>query len=226
MLSAAGAGTALAQSAKEAQEDGVGPAIQPARPDEEAPRNSAPEPEELPLPHPLIDVAFELGGQAGGTDLATATSYQGDSETLSAGDGVVIGGSGGVTPLWVSNELGLGLDVSAAVRYWMVGGSGAQAEITAFPLALSVHALWILDAQQFVRFRLGVSRDFAISYFDAPLSGRFDPVAELGFQYMWSDLMGAGISLRYTHESYGVGGAPVSISASGIGVILSLHVCP
>lgn len=95
-------------------------------------------------------MAVELGGQAGGTDLATATSYQGDSETLSAGDGILIGGSGGLTPLWVSNELGLGFDASAAIRYWMVGGSGAEAEITAFPLALSVHALWVLDPQQFV----------------------------------------------------------------------------
>ena len=43
----------------------------------------------------------------------------------------------------------------------------------------------------------------------------------------WSDLMGAAISLRYTRESYDVaGGTPASISANGIGIIVSLHVRP
>lgn len=52
-------------------------------------------------------------------------------------------------------------------------------------------------------------------------------MAEIGFQYMWSELMGAGIALRYTRESYKVaGGTAGSISATGIGIVLALHVCP
>jgi len=44
---------------------------------------------------------------------------------------------------------------------------------------------------------------------------------------MWSDLLGAGISVRYTRERYDVaGGRSGSISANGTGIFVGLHVCP
>jgi hypothetical protein len=70
---------------------------------------------------PAWGMTVELGIGGGGSDLASVTLSDGSRQTLSAGSGASISAGLMWTPLWVSDNLGIGVSGTVGDKMWSVG---------------------------------------------------------------------------------------------------------
>jgi hypothetical protein len=103
------------------------PRIRPRRPTYG--RDAAPPP---PPAHPGTGIGLELGLAFGGDELVTAELSNGQTDTLHAGDGLLVAVVGDLTPFWVGDSFGLGLGVSVGWKYGDVGASNGRFRCRAF----------------------------------------------------------------------------------------------
>jgi len=219
------------------------PATVPAASDSEsprAPRRATPrihvppsQEDETPLwlRHPGSGLTFDFGGFGGGTDLATAQLSDGTTETLSAGGGGFASVGGLWTPLWVGDELGLGLGGYVGVKYQTVGASNSNLSLTRFPIGVAAHALVRISERWFLLLRGGVQKEYGISISGGgDMSGNIDvdgavgPLGEGGFYYVThvgQDRMAVALTFRYTSAHDSVGG--MTFSANSAGGLLAIH---
>lgn len=213
----------------------------PAAVDSEAPRRGRPlratyasreagEPKPRWLRHPGNGLMFDFGVFLGGTDLATATFTDGSTSTVSGGSGILLSAGLMLTPLWVGDGAGFGLDAFASVKYDSVGTSGNSVSITRYPLGLGAHALFQIDDRWWFILRGGIIKETGITlsadgYGDASLSGSLGGFGEGGVYYVLhagDDHVAFVFTFRYSGSSDSANGA--KISANSGGVIWALHI--
>jgi hypothetical protein len=86
-------------------------------------------------------IRVEGGGAFGGDTLASAQFDNGETRTLSAGGGAFLAVGGSITPVWLSNTVGIGLDLDLGVKYQSIGGSNGSIAFVRFPGIASGHVL-------------------------------------------------------------------------------------
>jgi hypothetical protein len=177
-------------------------------------------------PNPLFDVGLELGFAQGGSDLVTATSSNGDSEQLGAGDAASIALEARLTPIWVLHRFGFGVGAGVGAQYWSVGTNEITASLTSYPVRGSVHAMLAIDAIWSVMVKGGLVKGYDVEfsfpgypviYLQSGLGG----FAEIGGSYALNDHMRTEFGLRYTSLHYEVAGT--TVGANSLGAVLSFH---
>jgi hypothetical protein len=173
---------------------------------------------------PGTGLSLFAGFGFGGDEIAGTTSSNGNNESLKAGQGVVLGVGGMVTPYWARDRFGFGGGVDAAIKYDTIA-DGNQS-VTRFPIAASLHLLAnVAGADHYLLAKGGVIRDFGVRYVDqgssASLAGTWGPLGALGYyrrvsdEFAW-DLMGFFALTRHV-------GPGVSQSADSFGVTVGLY---
>jgi hypothetical protein len=155
----------------------------------------------------------------------------GSTETLSAGSGVFLSIGGIWTPLWIGDELGLGVGGYLGLKYDSIGGSNASLSLTRFPIGFAAHALIRLSERWFFLIRGGVQKEYGVSLSgsggvsgSADLDGSLGGLGEGGFYYvthLGEDHTAVVITFRYTSGHDSANGA--SVDASSAGGIIALH---
>jgi len=223
------------ESAPPAAEPAASESESPPAPRRATPRIHLPPPQEEETPlwlrHPGSGLTFDFGGFGGGTDLATAQFSDGSTATLSAGGGGFASVGGLWTPLWLGDELGLGVGGYVGVKYQTVGGSNSNLSLTRFPIGLAAHALLRLSERWFLLLRGGVQKEYGIGLSgggdvsgSADLDGSLGPLGEGGFYYVThigGDRMAVALTFRYTSAHDTLGG--MTFSANSAGGLLAIH---
>ncbi len=148
---------------------------------------------------------------------------------MSGGLGVLASVGVMLTPLWVGDGVGFGLDAFASVKYDSLGDSGNSVSLTRYPLGLGAHLLLHLDDRWWFILRGGLIKETGISlsasgYPDAGLTGSLGGFGEGGFYYIphfGDDHLAFVFTFRYSASSDSANGA--TISANSGGVIWALH---
>ena len=246
--------TATAAAAEEAGADAASsPADAPAAPpsdaavrapaavEGEAPRRGRPlratyasrqaaEPQPRWLRHPGNGLMFDFGAFMGGTDLATATFTDGSTSSLSGGSGILLSAGLMLTPLWVGDGAGFGLDAFASVKFDSIGTSGNSVSLTRYPLGLGAHVLAQIDDRWWFILRGGIIKETGITlsadgYGDASLSGSLGGFGEGGVYYVLhagNDHVAFVWTFRYSGSSDSANGAKISANSGGL--IWALHI--
>ena len=180
--------------------------------------------------HPGNGLMFDLGAFLGGTDLATATFSDGSTSSLSGGSGVLASVGLMLTPLWVGDGAGFGVDAFASIKYDSIGDSNSSISLTRYPLGLGAHALFQVDDRWWFILRGGIIKETGISlsaggYGDASLSGSLGGFGEGGFYYiphLGDDHVAFVFTFRYSASKDSANGT--TISANSGGLIAALHI--
>jgi hypothetical protein len=138
---------------------------------------------------PGTGLSLFTGFGFGGTDFVKASSSNGDEQTLSAGQGFILGMGGMVTPLWLGEHAGFGAGLDVAWKYDNIDASNGSASISRFPIALTAHFLTNGDGgNHYLMLKGGVIRDFGVNYsasgfgqVDTSVRGTWGPLGELGY---------------------------------------------
>jgi len=209
------------------------PPVRPAR-DTEVPRAypkrslyAGAAPPRPPPQHPGTGIGFELGLAFGGDELVRAELSNGETQTLHAGDGVLVAVVGDFTPFWIGDAVGFGLGASVAWKYADVSASNGSASLSRLPLSAFVQILPSIDGLWFLLLRGGLTEDGGATLsgsgvafipdvkFDSKLGG----FADLGaYRASASSHVGVLFLARYTHEKFGLAGDSVDASSIGFNV--------
>jgi len=196
--------------------------------DREAPRGTA-----ATAPRafqPTYDISAELGFFQGGEELVTATSNTGSSETLGAGDGLLVGLGARVTPLWLADTVGLGVGGGAGFKVWQIGsanGSSGNSSIFKWVLTATGHVMFSVQPTWLLVLQGGIERDSGIDWSvngsstGVPFRSRTGFVGDLGLQHALSDNLSLAGSFRFTLLDYDVGDQ--SVGANSFGATFSVH---
>ena len=135
------------------------------------------------------------------------------------------------TPIWLGDELGLGVGGYVGVKYQTVGGSNSNLSLTRFPLGVAAHALLRISERWFLLLRGGIQKEYGISISgggdmsgSADLDGSLGPLGEGGFYYVThvgEDRMAVALTFRYTSAHDSVGG--MTFGANSAGGLLAIH---
>jgi hypothetical protein len=177
---------------------------------------------------PIMGARLGFGFGFGGDDLIKATYTNGDTQSLSAGSGVVFSLGAVATPLWVGDAAGFGVGGSIGVKYDSMSASNGNISFVRVPADLWLQTLLRVSPHWFFTVAGGMHKDL-----DATLSGSglaadinysFDRpwgwMAELGFLNMTSRNLGYTFAFRFTNAKYLYESAP--INAQSFGLELSL----
>jgi len=176
---------------------------------------------------PLFDVGAELGFFQGGEELVTATNSEGNEETLGTGDGLLLALTTRVTPVWLAERVGLGVGAGAGLKYWSVGGTGAEASMFKYLLTGTGHLLLSVDPTWLVFIQAGVEKNYGMDLSinsqstGIPFRSRVGFVGEFGAQHALNDFWSFAFSLRATIIHYDVEDIPVG--ANSVGMAFSLR---
>jgi len=177
---------------------------------------------------PGSGLSLFTGFAFGGDDFVKATTTSGNDETLSSGQGFILGIGAMVTPLWPSDLIGFGVGVDGALKYDSVDASNGSASITRFPLALTAHLLTGPDGSHFFLFKGGVARDFGVHYsasgfdmIDADAKGEWGPTGAFGYYKRSNDNLAWDILAVFTLTNHLVGGE--KINANSFGLTVGVH---
>ena len=170
-----------------------------------------------------------LGFGFGGTDFVKASSSNGNSETLSAGTGVIIGLGGMVTPLWPAENLGFGVGVEGAVKYDSISADNGSASITRYPLALTAHFLTNgSGGPNYFLIKGGAIRDFGVNYsasgfaaLNANVTGTWGPTGSVGYYRRSNDVLAWDLLLFFAITDHVVG--TEHLSANSFGLTTAVH---
>jgi hypothetical protein len=179
------------------------------------------EPAEPPPRKPGFGVIFEWGIGGGGAELVSVEYTDGSSGTLSLGDGISISMGLMWTPIWIGDDLGIGLSGTAGYKGWQVGASNGDASINRFPLTLALHVMPRVAARWFLFARGGIDKEVGVSISasgivgngSADLSANLGWFGEGGFYKIMEteEQRGAwSLTFRYTDLSYATGYGPAS----------------
>jgi hypothetical protein len=178
--------------------------------------------------HPGNGLTFDLGVFLGGTDLATATFTDGSTSSLSGGSGLLASVGLMLTPLWVGDGAGFGVDAFASIKYDSVGDSNNSVSLTRYPLGLGAHALFRIDDRWWFILRGGIIKETGITLSvgnaDASLAGSLGGFGEGGFYYIPRVADGhvaVVFTFRYSASNDSANGT--TISANSGGLIVALH---
>jgi len=202
--------------------------------DAETPRVSVRPPTPTPTPtptvqpfQPRIDFGVEMGLVQGGEELAVASSTGGMTETLGAGDGLLLAFKARLTPWWIADSVGLGIGGGAGIKYWSVGGDGAEASMREYVLMATGHALFAATPIWLFVLQGGVEKDHGIDFSingsssGIPFESRMGFVADIGGQRALDDHWSFAFSLRVTRLDYAVEGR--AVGANSVGLTLAFH---
>ena len=179
------------------------------------------EPDEPPPRKPELGLIFEWGMGGGGADVAQVEYDDGSSATLSLGDGISVSLGLMWTPIWVGDNLGVGLSGTLGYKGWGVGASNGDISINRFPLTLALHILPRVSLRWFLFARGGIDKELGVSLSASGIagSGSADLDANLGWfgeggfykiidteeqRGAWS------LTFRYTDLTYVAGGGSAS----------------
>jgi hypothetical protein len=222
---AAGAATAAAPAAPRAVDVETPHASKHAVPGEADPDVAAAESGR----RPGSGLTLLLGFGFGGTDFVEASSSNGNSETLSAGTGVIVGLGGMLTPLWPSENVGLGVGVEGSLKYDSISASNGSASITRYPLALTAHLLTNgSGGPNYFLVKGGVIRDFGVNYsasgfaaLNADVTGTWGPTGSLGYYRRSNDVLAWDLLLFFAITDHVAG--TEHVSANSFGLTTALH---
>jgi hypothetical protein len=225
-----GADAASTVAAGEEEQGDAGPAPAPAVYESPA---APPAKRKQPVPRLAragTGVVMELGAAFGGDDLVTAVFSNGESDTLTAGGGVLLLLGGEWTPFRSRKFHGLGFGLRAGLKYDSVGASNGKISLMRFPVLASVHGLIHFHRGFFALGRVGVEKDFRpvlSGEGDARLSSvtfanRLGVFVESGFYWQTGWDTGFGLSVRYTWMEYGF--ASAQLDASSVALVGTFHV--
>jgi hypothetical protein len=169
------------------------------------------------------------GFALGGDDFVKATSTNGNDQSLSAGQGFVLGIGAMATPFWPADTIGFGVGIDGSLKYDGIDASNGSASITRFPVALSAHLLTNgSGGDHYFMLKGGIERDFGVSYsasgFDslnASVPGTWGPLGAVGYykrsndSFAW-DLMGFFALTKHVAP----GG---NINADSFGLTVGVH---
>ncbi len=174
------------------------------------------DPDEPPPRKPVMGLMFEFGMGGGGADLASVTLTDGSTQTLSAGDGVVLAVGLMCTPLWFGDDLGIGFSATAGVKYWDVGASNGDISMTRFPLTFALHLMPRVAPRWFLFLRGGIDKEVDVSIsgsglaagLNADLNANLGGFGEGGFYNIFATQEQRGawsLTFRYTKITYTAG---------------------
>ncbi|HMF39088.1 MAG TPA: hypothetical protein VKQ32_00270 [Polyangia bacterium] len=182
-------------------------------------------------PNPTFTLHFDTGYAAGGNDLVNISFSNGESRTLSAGDGVYLTVGVDWTPVWISGVVGLGVGGSFGFKYANVGASNGSVSLMRLPIAGTAHGMVRLGPKWFLLVRGGVEKDT-----NAALSGDGDAqlptislasnlgaLAEVGPGFVNANHVGMTVTARLTVIDYTAGSQIIHASNFGIMVGGALH---
>src|SRR5436190_8685567 len=150
---------------------------------------------------PGSGISFIFGAGFGGEDFVSATDSNGDTQTLSAGTGGILGIGLMFTPLWIADSIGFGVAADASIKYDWISADNGSASITRYPISLTAHFL-AGSGNHFLILKGGAIRDFGVNYsisgfaaIDADVSSTWGPIGAIGYMkrstdfYSW-DIVG------------------------------------
>jgi hypothetical protein len=106
---------------------------------------------------------LEMGMGGGGSDIGIVTFTDGSTQTLSAGDGISISVGLMWTPIWIGDDLGIGLSGTAGFKGWSVGASNGGYSMDRFPLLLAAHVMPRVAPRWFLFARGGIDKEVGVS---------------------------------------------------------------
>jgi hypothetical protein len=182
-----------------------------------------------PPAHPGTGIGFEMGIAFGGDRLASVTLSDGQTDTLSAGDGLLFALVGDVTPLWFGDAVGVGFGASIGWKYADVGASNGSISLSRFPASAFIQLLPTISNRWFFQLRGGVTKtlgatlsgDGIASFSDVSFDSRPGAFAEVGVYRAFSGSAGMLFATRYTNEMFTVQGE--QIDASSVGVSFGIY---
>jgi hypothetical protein len=165
----------------------------------------------------------------GGSDFVKASSSNGNDQTLSAGQGLVLGVGAMMTPLWPGETVGLGLGIDAGLKYDSIDASNGSASITRYPIAFSAHMLTKLNGgDNYIMLKGGVDRDFGVSYSASGFAsgtanpiGTWGPLGAFGYYRRSNDSFAWDIMAFFALTKHEANGA--SLNANSFGLTFGAH---
>ena len=112
---------------------------------------------------PIIELHLDAGIVAGGDESAVAETPSGVKiDALHYGDGYLMGGGVGFTPLWIGDRVGLGAGLDVLFKYASLDAAGIQASQSTMPVLFTANALVGLDhgARWYLLVRGGAETDY------------------------------------------------------------------
>jgi len=165
-----------------------------------------------------------MGFAFGGSALATSESPSGNSGTISAGSGFLVGADAMATPLWAGRRVGFGGGVTLAVKYDELDASNGSASITRFPLVLSLHLLVNGGGGNgYLLLKGGVEKDLGVTFtaagdaaVNAGLRGRWGPAGALGYYRRVNDTFAWDVEAFFAAMTYSSGQATLGANTGGL----------
>ena len=167
---------------------------------------------------PGSGVGLRLGYAVGGDTLIRTLASNGETNTLTAGNGMVIAAPVMITPVWVKETIGFGFGFELGLKFHTITG----ATFMRFPLSATIHMLAGISPRFFFLFGGGVEKHLAGQIGgSAELESKLGALGEFGF-YSWPLRNVAwDILFRYTRLSYK--GLNDEIDGSNVGLSFAIH---
>jgi len=176
---------------------------------------------------PGSGISFILGLGFGGEDFVSATDSNGNTDTLSAGTGGMLGIGLMFTPLWIAESIGLGVAADASIKYDWISADNGSASITRYPISLTAHFM-AGSGNHFLILKGGAIKDFGVNYsasgftmLDANISGTWGPIGAIGYYKRSTDFYGWDILGYFALNNHVAGGQ--TIDAHSIGILCGMH---
>ena len=187
----------------------------------------------------FLGIHAVIGGGFGGDTLVKATYTNGSTRTLKAGGGLFVGGGVALTPLWIANRVGLGIDFEGNYQRSSIDASNGSVVFGRTGLLFAGHILvhlwdgnlgpnpigYYLLAAGGVQYETSakVSGSGVGSGIAGDLGTATGGMGEIGFDVLWR-FLGASLTVRYTGMTYSPHGQ--SVDGSSVAILFGLHLDP
>jgi len=174
-----------------------------------------------------------MSAALGGDKLATVTFDNGNTEDLTAGQGLSLYIEGAVTPLWIGDSIGFGVGGQLGLKFDSVDAKNASISFWRFPALLYLQTLIPGSSRAAFLLRGGIETDLdphisgdgLASGGDLQFSSGLGKLAELGLWYrLQSSHTAISLTLRLTSIHYAFQGA--DIDGSNVGLVWSVLYAP
>jgi hypothetical protein len=230
-----GGAPSVASAVPQASDSEIG-AARPSKPAPVIPQGDVDEPQgedsdaEVSGRRPGTGLSMALGFGFGGADFVKATSSNGNEQTLSAGQGFIVGLGAMVTPLWPTQGLGFGLGVDGSWKYDSIDADNGSASIRRFPVAFTAHLLTNGSGggPHYFLLKGGVTKDFGVNYsasgfasLNADVKGTWGPTFALGYYNRTNDAFAWDVLGFFSLTDHVVGTA--HLNANTFGLTMAAH---
>jgi hypothetical protein len=151
-------------------------------------------------PRPIIEVHLDAGSVTGGNESEWAYDSRGYKldDVMHYGDGYLLGGGVGFTPLWIGDRLGLGAGLDVLFKYASFDAGGTHTTQSSIPVLLTANALIGLDhgARWYLLVRAGLETDYNRRFSGSTGASGTGIFGEIGAMFLASRHIGVGATFR------------------------------